>query len=173
MNILTVEKKVIDLVDIDPDEEFPDTQFTVVDLGSDAKNYEGSDIMFPKLLYVEDYSGPALECWIRSERVILPLAWNIFIGDEEVSDIELLPITSLNARDFSVIVTNPIDGFRHYYERVRVKALYTDYDWVLPKIKNGQALAIPISKDENDPLCIYITHSQSKIPTNISSTDFL
>lgn len=172
MNILTVEKDIIDLAEID--DEVPETQFTVVDLGSDAKNYDGADIIFPRLVYVEDYSGPAIECNIMGHVVILPLAWNIFIGEEAISEVELIPITALNARDFSAIVTNPVDGFRHYFETVKVKTVYTDYDWVLPKIKNGQALAVPIDpSDTQNPLCLYITHSTSKIPTVSSANDFL
>jgi hypothetical protein len=171
MNILTVEKQIIDLVELD--DEIPETQFTVVDLGSDAKSYDGADVIFPRLVYVEDYSGPAIECDVMGNTVILPLAWNIFIGEEDISEVELIPMTALNARDFSVIITNPIDGFRHYFSTIRVKSVYTDYDWVLPKIKNGQALAIPINTDTENPLCLYITHSSSKIPPISSANDFI
>ena len=128
MNILTVEKEIIDLTELE--DEIPDTQFTVVDLGSDAKNYEGADVLFPRLLYVEDYSGPAIECDVMGYSVILPLAWNIFIGEEDISEVEIIPITALNARDFSVIITNPIDGFRHYFSMIKVMSVYTEYDWV-------------------------------------------
>lgn len=171
MNILTVEKNILDLTTIG--DEIPETQFTVVDLGSDAKSYEGSDILFPRLVYVEDYTGPAIECDVAGSTVVLPLAWNIFIGEEDISEVELIPITALNARDFSAIVTNPIDGFRHYFSLVRVRAIYQEYDWVLPKIKNGQALAIPINDDKENPLCLYITHSTSKIPQTSSAVDFM
>lgn len=171
MNILTVEKNILDLTTLEDD--IPETQFTVVDLGSDAKSYDGSDIIFPRLVYVEDYSGPAIECDVMGQSVILPLAWNIFIGEEDISEVELIPMTALNARDFSVIITNPIDGFRHYFGTIKVKSVYTDYDWVLPKIKNGQALAIPITSNTENPVCLYITHSTSKIPNVLSANDFM
>lgn len=171
MKILTVEKKILDLTTID--DEIPETQFTVVDLGSDAKSYEGADVLFPRLIYVEDYTGPAIECDVGKYRVVLPLAWHIFIGEENLSEVELIPITALNARDFSAIITNPIDGFRHYFNTVRVRSFYPEYDWVLPKIKNGQALAIPLNDDEKNPLCLYVTHSTSKIPQTSSASDFM
>jgi len=171
MNILTVEKDIIDLTELE--DEIPETQFTVVDMGSDAKNYDGSDIIFPRLVYVEDYTGPAIECDVMGRTVILPLAWQVFIGEEDISEVEIIPMTALNARDFSVIVTNPIDGFRHYFAPIKVKTVYTDYDWVLPKIKNGQALAIPIDDNTENPMCLYITHSTSKIPNVLSANDFM
>lgn len=171
MKVLTVEKNILDLTTIG--DEIPETQFTVVDLGSDAKSYEGSDVLFPRLIYVEDYTGPAIECDVGGYSVVLPLSWHIFIGEEDISEVELIPITALNARDFSAITTNPIDGFRHYFNVVRVRAIYQEYDWVLPKIKNGQALAIPINDDPENPLCVYITHSTSKIPQTSSAVDFM
>lgn len=171
MNILTVEKKILDLTTLDSIEY--DTRFTVIDFGSDANKYSEPDIIFPKLLYVEDYTGPALECMIDNHVFVLPLAWFIFIGDEDISEIEALPLTSLNARNFSVITTNPIDGSRHHYKEIKILNVYPDYDWVLPKIKNGQCIAVPYNNDSDNPMCVYITHSTSKIPNILSPVEFI
>lgn len=170
MNLLTVEKNIINIQNYEP--KMP-TQFTVVDLGSDIKQHKETDIVFPKLLYVEDYLGPALDCDIGGYRVMLPLSWFICIGDEDVSEVESIPITSLNARDFSAIVTNPIDGFRHYFMEVRIYNVLTEYEWVLPKIKNGQSIAVPINNNENNPLCVFLSHSLTKIPPSLSPLDFM
>lgn len=168
MRILTTEQKQLDLDTID--DEISPTQFTVVDFGSNINTDGETDIIFPKLIYLEQYIGAAVVCDIGKDEVILPLSWLIFIGDEYSAEIEAMPITELNAREFNVISTNPISGFRHYFPTIKIKRVVLDYNWVLPKIKNGQCLAVPInSKNE----CIYITNSNSKIPNGISPTDFI
>jgi hypothetical protein len=168
VNILTVEQKQLDLSKID--DVIPMTQYTVVDLGSDLNHHNSADIIFPKLIYIAEQTGAAVLCNIGGYEVMLPLSWNIFVGDEDSAEIELLPITELNARKFQALITNPISGFRHHFGDVRLMRVLIDYDWVMPKLKNGQALAVPInSKNE----CIYITSSLSKIPTVCSPSDFL
>ncbi|ASV44160.1 hypothetical protein PBI_SCTP2_145 [Salicola phage SCTP-2] len=170
MKLLGVEKNIINLQD--ESHRYPQ-QFTVIDLNSDINIADGADIIFPKLLYIEDYVGPAIDCSIGGYRVMLPLSWCIFIGDEDVSEVEAIPMTSLNAREFSTIVTNPIDGFRHYFLDIRIYDVLTEYEWILPKIKNGQCVAYPITNDSNNPLCVYVSHSTTKIPTSLSPTDFM
>lgn len=173
MKLLTVEKKILDLGALDEMDEIPSSQFTVMDMGSDANPLDEPDILFPKLVYIEEYVGPALKCMVGDYSVILPLSWFTFIGEEEMGEVEVIPITGINARNFDLIVSDPITGFRHHFLPVRVVELYMEYDWVLPKLKNGQAVAIPINDDEDYPLCIYASHSKSKIPVVISSGEFI
>lgn len=171
MKVLTVEKEIIDMQNIDELSRY--IQFTLVDLGSNNRSTNEHDIVFPKLLYYEEYIGPALDCDIGGNRVMLPLSWYIMIGDEDISEVEALPITSLNARDFTAICTNPIDGFRHHFLNIKIYGVLSDYNWILPKIKNGQCVAVPINKDTNNPLCVYLSHSTTKIPQTLIPTDFM
>lgn len=173
MKLLTVDKQILNLSDIGEMDEVPRTQFTVVDLGSDANPLNEPDILFPKLIYIEEYIGPALKCMVGDFNVILPLSWFTFIGEEEIGEVEIIPVTSVNARDFDVIVSDPINGFRHHFMPIRAIELYMEYDWVLPKLKNGQAVAMPINDDPDYPLCIYLSHSKSKIPVVINSGEFV
>lgn len=174
MKILTVENEIIDLCDIDEFSDIPRTQFTIIDMGSDAiKSEEVPDIRFPKLVYIEEYTGPALKCMIGEYSTILPLSWFMFIGEEDIGDVEIVPITTINARSFSTVVSDPIRGFRHHFMEVRPVDLYMEYEWVMPKLKNGQAVAVPINDDPDNPLCIYLSHSKSKIPISISAGDFV
>jgi len=174
MKILTVENKIIDLTDIDEFDEIPRVQYSIIDLGSDAiKEEEIPDIRFPKLVYIEEYTGPALKCAIGEYTTILPLSWFIFIGEEDYGDVEIVPITTINARNFSTVVSDPINGFRHHFMEIRPIDLYMEYDWVMPKIKQGQAIAVPINDDEQNPLCIYISHSKSKIPISVNAGEFV
>ena len=113
MNILTVEQKQLNLNLID--DVIPITQFAVVDLGSDLNHYNEIDIIFPKLIYIAEQTGAAVLCDIGGYEVFLPLSWNIFVGDEDSAEVEVLPICELNARQFQAIVTNPISGFRHHF----------------------------------------------------------
>lgn len=172
MNILVVENdlrgKKLDLSSIE--EEIPITQFTVVDLGSDLNHTNKSDIIFPKLIFLEEHVSSAVLCDVGGYEVLLPLSWYIFIGDEESAEIELIPITELNARTFQTIVTHPVEGFRHHFIDIRIKKVLIDYDWVLPKIKNGQALAVPFTEKN---MCLYLANSSSKIPTISTPTDFM
>lgn len=173
MKLLTVEGEILDLGTLDEMDEVPNTQFTVIDLGSDANPLDEPDILFPKLIYIEEYVGPALKCMVGEHSVILPLSWFTFIGEEEMGEVEVIPITGINARNFDVVISDPIKGFRHHFLPVMVVELYMEYDWVLPKLKNGQAVAMPINDDPNDTLCMYISHSKSKIPPVIDSGEFV
>lgn len=174
MNILTVENKIINLCNIDEFTDIPRTQFTIIDLGSDAiKEEEAPDIRFPKLVYIEEYTGPAIKCSIGGHIVIIPLSWYIFIGEEDFGDVEIVPVTSINARNFSTVVSDPIRGFRHHFMDIRPVDLYMEYEWVLPKVKNGQAVAVPINDDPDRPLCIYLSPSKSKIPETVNAGDFV
>lgn len=168
MKILTTAQQQLDLNCIDDEIEM--TQFTVVDLGSNINTRDEPDIIFPKLIYLEQYIGAAVVCDIGDDEIILPLSWYVFIGDEDSAEVEIIPITELNARSFNVIATNPISGFRHHFPRIRIKEVLMDYSWTLPKIKNGQCLAVPINKTN---LCVFISNSNSKIPNTVSPMDFL
>lgn len=168
MKILTVEEKQIDLSEIG--DSIPVTHYAVVDLGSDMNTLGAADITFPKLLYITDQTSHAVVCDIEGVEVTLPLSWNLFIGDEDSAEVEALPITELNARNFQVILTNPASGFRHRFADIRIKTVLIEYEWTMPRLKNGQALAVPInSKNE----CLYITSSLSKIPPTSCPADFL
>lgn len=173
MKLLTVEGEILDLGALDEMDEVPNTQFTVIDLGSDANPLDEPDILFPKLIYIEEYVGPALKCMVGDYSVILPLSWFTFIGEEEMGEVEVIPITGINARNFDVVISDPIKGFRHHFLPVKVVELYMEYDWVLPKLKNGQAVAMPINDDLNNTLCMYVSHSKSKIPPVIDSGEFV
>lgn len=172
MNILVVENDLqgykLDLAIID--EEIPVTQFVVIDLGSDLNHCNQSDVIFPKLIFLEEHISSAVLCDIGGYDILLPLSWNIFVGDEDSAEIELIPITELNARTFSTIVTHPVNGFRHHFMDIRIKKVLLDYEWVLPKIKNGQALAVPFTEDNK---CIFLTNSASKIPAISTPDDFM
>lgn len=174
MKILTVENKIIDLSTIDKFDEVPRVQYTIIDIGSDAiREDEAPDIRFPKLVYIEEYTGPALKCAIGDYTTILPLSWFIFIGEEDFGDVEIVPITSINARRFNTVVSDPIHGFRHHFMEVRPIDLYISYEWVMPKLKHGQVVAVPINDDPENPLCIFLTPSKSKIPQSVSAGDFV
>lgn len=168
MKVLTPEKIQLDLNDIE--DSIPITHFTVIDLGSDVNQTGESDIICSRLIYLEEVSAPAIECQIDNNKFILPLTWNIFIGEEEMGEVEVIPIHSLNARNFEVISTQPIDGFRHHFKDIKLTNIMMDYEWVLPKLKNGQVLAMPYN-DAGD--CIYITPNTNKIPPTCSPEDFL
>ena len=85
----------------------------------------------------------------------MPLDWCIAVGCSDAgSDLEVLPLTSLNDRGFEAFLFNPVTGSYPQYGRIEIINFYNDVKWYFPKMKNGQLLAIPINEG-NNPQCAY------------------
>lgn len=168
--IVTVENEIIDLNTLG--DEVPDIRYSVLDCGSEESRENETDFYFNRLIYMEEFVSPAVVCMIGEQQAILPLSWNIFIGDESFGELELVPIHSLNAKDFSTIVYNPVSGFRFNFATIRLIKVLPEYKWVFPKSKCGQLLSYPVFNNiKGNPECVFITSSTAKIPTNISMGD--
>lgn len=152
-------------------DEIPDIRFAVLDCGSDNNKENEIDFFFNRLLYIEEFVAPAVVCMIGKHKTVLPLSWNILIGDESFGEVELVPIHSLNAKEFDTFIYNPLKGFRFNFEPIRLIKVLPEYNWTFPKSKNGQLLAYPVYTNNGVPECIYISSSTSKIPNIISVGD--
>ena len=92
----------------------------------------------------------------------MPIDWSIAVGDSSsASDIEILPLTSLNDRGFEAFCFNPLTGFRVEFKKIEIVNFYNDVKWYFPKMKNGQLLAIPLNTDPK-PLCVYFVKEISR-----------
>jgi hypothetical protein len=157
MNILTLENKVFSLTNL-PDDFDEDVRFAVLD-NSDPKN---PDFFYIPLIFLESFSSPAIVLNINGTEVTMPIDWNIAVGDSESgNDLEVLPLTSINNRGFEAFLFNPLTSYQCSFAKLEVVNFYNDVKWYFPKMKNGQLLGIPISKNDN-PLCAYFVKDINK-----------
>ena len=157
MNILTLDNIAFDLNNL-PDEVDDSMRFSVLD-NSDAHN---PDFFFMPLIFLESFNSPAMVLRIGNDEVTMPIDWSIAVGDSSSAcDIEILPLTSLNDRGFEAFCFNPLTGFRVEFKKIEIVNFYNDVKWYFPKMKNGQLLSVPITK-EPKPLCAYFVKEISR-----------
>jgi len=92
----------------------------------------------------------------------MPLDWCIAVGCSTAgSDLEVLPLTSLNDRGFEAFLFNPLTGTMPKFGSIEIINFYNDVKWHFPRMKNGQLLSVPIT-DEKNPLCAYFVKDISR-----------
>jgi hypothetical protein len=156
MRLLTLENTSYELNEIP--EEVDDVRFCVLD-NSDPKN---PDYFFIPLIFLESFNSPALVLKIGNSVVKMPLDWQLLIGEPDLGDLEVVPLTSINDRGFSVFAFNPMGSFRPEFFPVEVIDIYQDVKWYFPKLKPGQLLAVPLETDTEKPLCVYFVKDISR-----------
>jgi hypothetical protein len=91
----------------------------------------------------------------------MPLDWQILIGEPDLGDLEVLPLTAINDRGFTVFQFNPLTSFRPSFLPIEIVDVYSEVTWFSPKLKNGQLLCVPLSNDP-EPECVYFVKDISK-----------
>jgi len=155
MRILTLANTHYDLDQL-PD-EVDDMRFAILD-NSDPQN---PDYHYIPLIFLESFNAPALVLQIGKNRIKMPIDWQILIGEPEVGDLEMLPLTSINDRGFRVFEFNPLSSFRPSFPKIEIVDVYHEVAWYAPKLKNGQMLCVPIT-DGVKPECIYFVKDISR-----------
>jgi hypothetical protein len=155
MRILTLENTAFEMNDI-PD-EIDDLRFCVFD-NSDPKD---PDYYFIPLIFLESFNSPALVLRIGNENIMMPVDWQVLIGEPDLGDLEVVPLTSINDRGFSVFTFNPMKSFRPKFETIEIVDIYQDVKWYFPKLKPGQMLAVPLSNG-SEPACAYFIKDVSR-----------
>jgi len=157
MNILTLENASFNLNSL-PDEVDDTMRFSVLD----NSNPQDPDFFFNPLIFLESFNSPAAVIEINGNQVVMPLDWCIAVGCAEAgSDLEVLPITSLNERGFEAYLFNPLTSYQPAFGKIEITNFYNDVKWYFPKMKNGQLLSVPIT-DGNDPLCAFFVKDISR-----------
>jgi len=151
MQILTLENEHFDLNTL-PKEIDKDIRYSVLD-NSDPKD---PDYFFVPLIYLESFSSPAVVLQIGPHQVQMPLEWSMVVGNSEVGDLEVLPLTSLNDRGFEAFIFNPLTSNRPEFLPVDVINVYQDVKFYFPKLKNGQLLTTPITKGSKPPCAFFV-----------------
>jgi hypothetical protein len=155
MKILTLDNTAYDL-DTLP-EEVDDMRFAILD-NSDPSD---PDYHYIPLIFLESFNSPALVLQIGEHRVKMPIDWQILIGEPDLGDLEMLPLTSINDRGFKAFQFNPLTSFRPSFPDIEIVDVYHDVAWYAPKLKNGQMLCIPLTNDPK-PDCVYFVKDVSR-----------
>ena len=157
MNILTLENKSFNLNSL-PDEVDDSMRFSVLDNSNPAD----PDFFYVPLIFLESFNSPAVVLNINGSEVIMPLDWCMAVGCSEAgSDLEVLPLTSLNERGFEAYLFNPLTSFKSEFAKIEIINFYNDVKWYFPKMKNGQLLSVPITEGKN-PLCAFFVKDISR-----------
>ncbi len=155
MRILTLDNNAFEMDEI-PD-EIGDLRFCVFD-NSDPKE---PDYYYIPLIFLESFNSPALVLKIGNNTIKMPVDWQLLIGEPDLGDLEVVPLTSINDRGFSVFTFNPLTSFRPEFVPVEIVDIYQDVKWYFPKLKPGQMLAVPLDNSEN-PQCAYFVKEISR-----------
>jgi len=156
MNILTVENTTFDLANL-PNESV-DMRFSVLD-NTDVND---PDYYFIPLIFLETFTSPALVLRIGQHKIKMPIDWHVLIGEEELGDLEALPLSSLNDRSFNVFVYNNRTCFYPKFMPIEIIDIYPETEWYTPKIKPGQFLSVPLWTGDN-PLCAFFSKDITKM----------
>ena len=157
MRILTLENKSFNLNAL-PDEVDDTMRFSVLD----NSNPQDPDYYFVPLIFLESFNSPAVVLSVNGNEVTMPLDWCMAVGcSQSGSDLEVLPLTSLNERGFEAFLFNPLESYKPEFGSIEIVNFYNDVKWYFPKMKNGQLLSVPISDNDN-PLCAYFVKDISR-----------
>jgi hypothetical protein len=152
MKILTLDNIAFDLNNL-PEDVDDSMRFCVLD-NSDPSN---PDFFFIPLIFLESFNSPAMVLRIGNEEISMPIDWSIAVGDSSSSsDIEILPLTSLNDRGFEAFCFNPKSSFRIEFKPIEIVNFYNDVKWYFPKMRNGQLLSVPIGSGGNPNCCYFV-----------------
>ena len=164
MNILTVDNNTYNLNAVPTIVE--DLQYCVLD----CTNPKALDYFYIPLIFLESFNAPAVILDIGGQTIEMPMDWSIMIGEKELGQCEMLPLTSLNDRGFAAFVFNPITGFLPSFEQIEIVNIYQEVKWYFPKLKFGHILAVPLGQGNNSP-CAYFVKDTNKIPDVLSTED--
>jgi hypothetical protein len=155
MRILTLDNQSFDLDHLP--EEVDDMRFAILD-NSDPKD---PDYHYIPLIFLENFNAPALVLRIGENVIRMPINWQILIGEPDLGDLEVLPLTAINDRGFKAFQFNPLSSFRPSFPDVEILDIYQEVSWYAPKLKNGQMLCVPLDARES-PQCVYFVKDISR-----------
>lgn len=155
MRILTLDNSFFDLDHLP--EEIDDMRFAILDNSNPAE----PDYHFIPLIFLESFNAPALVLRVGNTTIRMPMDWQVLIGEPDLGDLEVLPLTSINDRGFKVFQFNPLSSFSPTFVDIEILDVYHEVTWYSPKLKNGQLLAVPLD-DSEEPQCVYFVKDISR-----------
>jgi hypothetical protein len=155
MRILTLDNTPFDLNQLP--EEVDDMRFAILD----NSNPQEPDYHYIPLIFLESFNAPALVLNIGGNIVRMPMDWQLLIGEPDLGDLEVIPLTAINDRGFKAFQFNPLSSFRPSFLDVEIVDVYQEVSWYAPKLKNGQMLCVPVN-DGHKPDCVYFVKDISR-----------
>lgn len=155
MRILTLENRAFDLDQLP--EEVDDMRFAILDNSTP----QDPDYIYIPLIFLESFTSPALVLRVGEHKIKMPMDWQILIGEPDLGDLEVLPLTSINDRGFKAFQFNPLSSFRPSFLDIEILDVYQEVTWFAPKLKNGQLLCVPLDSSEK-PDCVYFVKDISR-----------
>ena len=155
MRILTLDNEHYELDHLP--EEIEDMRFAILDNSTPVD----PDYHYIPLIFLESFNAPALVLRIGEHRIKMPMDWQILIGEPDLGDLEVLPLTSINDRGFKVFQFNPLSSFRPSFPDIEIIDVYQEVTWYAPKLKNGQMLCVPLTDGPKTRLCLFCKRYQS------------
>lgn len=138
-------------------EQISDIRFAVLD-NSVPSN---PDYFYIPLIFLESFNAPALVLKIGKNIIRMPIDWQILIGEPDMGDLEVIPLTSINDRGFYAFEFNPLSSFLPSFPQIEILDVYQDVTWFAPKMKQGHLLCVPI-EDTPKSKCIYFVREISR-----------
>jgi hypothetical protein len=157
MRILTTENIAYELDQVP--NEIEDIRYCVLDY-SDPKN---PDYFFIPLIFLESFHAPAVVLEIDKYKIQMPLDWSILVCDDNYSDLEIMPLTSLNDRGFHTMVFNPLRHMVPRPKEISITNVYAEVKWYFPKLKHGNILVVPL-EDTPYPNCALFVKDTARLP---------
>lgn len=155
MKILTLDNHSYELDSLP--QEIDDMRFSVFD----NSNPQDPDYHWIPLIFLESFSAPALILQVGRNKIKMPVDWKVLIGEPDLGDLEILPLTSINDRGFKVFQFNPLTSFRPSFLDIEIVDVYNEVTWYAPKLKNGQMLSVPLD-DHPNPECVFFVKDISR-----------
>ena len=138
----------------------------------DYSNPHDVDFMFPPVVFLDQFSRPAADLAIGNFHVHVPLDWSMVIADKHMGSLEIIDIKHINDRDFQAFCFNPITGYMPEFPDVEISNIFPDVCWNVPKLSNGQLLAVPLNLNAS-PLCALFVKDTNKLPESLDITKVL
>ena len=159
MNVLTPENVAFDM-DLVADEQ-PNKMFCILDLS----DMEYTDYYFKNIMNTVAFNSISAELQIGSNKIQVPLGWQILLGDEDTGMVEMCTIENLlNMKEPRAYVYNPIRSMYAKFEEVKVLHIFTlSVKWQIPYLQKKNLLAVPMRNGTNPP-CVFFADENEKIP---------
>jgi hypothetical protein len=129
----------------------------------DCSNPKNIDFYWLPLIFLESFNAPAVVLEMGEFRVPMPLDWSMLVCDDSYSDMEVMPLTSLNDRGFHTVAFNPLHHLVPIPLEVNIVNIYADVKWFFPKLKNGNVLVMPLEQKPR-PKCALFVKEGNKVP---------
>lgn len=164
MYILTNENRTYEL------DHIPDTNADVRYGVFDFSDKKFTDYFFLPLVFLESFYAPAIVMEIGEFTVKMPMDWSIVACDEGFSDIEIIPLTSLNDRGFCAILFNPLNHMVPEVKEVNIVNVYAEVKWFFPKLKNNNFLVVPVELGDT-PRCLLFIKDVTRLAETVDISD--